>query len=691
MSKRTPSSKKSRRVAAVQPTRAGDGKPPGSQPPAKASRWHAPSPAAIRETIESVVIAFVLAFLFRTFEAEAFVIPTGSMAPTLMGRHKDLICEKCGYPYRVSASDEVDNDTGKTNGMHVGAATCPMCRFTMDVSASNPHGKDFRSYKGDRILVGKFCHQFHDPQRWDVAVFRFPGGAKTNYIKRLVGLPGETISIRHGDIYVQREDRPKVIARKPPEKLLAMLQIVFDNDYMPAIKDLGWRTRWRAFEDDLPGAWYSADDQSFETDGSAAGETWIRYEHRVPSYDQWLQRPLEPAPGSVDPGRSLISDFCAYNTNRAVGRHPAPDAAALGLHWVGDLALQCTMDVKSDSGAAIFELVEGGWRFRCRIDVATGTATLDVVDADESPARTLQGEAYRLSAPTDLRGPGRYEILFANCDDQLRLWIDGELVEFGPSDAATRYAPLSNTVPKDGARASDLAPVGIGSRGAALRVDHLKIFRDIYYIARRQGGANGTFSDFIKLPGPSNNGRFLSHFRAGGATEDILDLLLESSSSRWDAAFDPANMNQISFYLDADQFLALGDNSAKSKDSRLWANTFLIDQDCAASLAQGVFSEKLRRVFLENGVSLGPDVRIAAADANGTRWEITDGHRALTVQRTHEGWHVWEKDEYYVKRELLIGKALYIYWPHSRDKVTVFGKDIPFPFFPHFSRMGYVR
>ena len=58
----------------------------------------------MRETIESVVIAFVLAFLFRTFEAEAFVIPTGSMAPTLQGRHKDVDCPKCGYRYRTSSS-----------------------------------------------------------------------------------------------------------------------------------------------------------------------------------------------------------------------------------------------------------------------------------------------------------------------------------------------------------------------------------------------------------------------------------------------------------------------------------------------------------------------------------------------------------------------------------------------------------
>src|SRR5690606_3148333 len=66
----------------------------------------------IRETIESVVVAFILAFLFRAFEAEAFVIPTGSMAPTLYGRHKEMDCRECGTLFAVGASDEVDKDSG---------------------------------------------------------------------------------------------------------------------------------------------------------------------------------------------------------------------------------------------------------------------------------------------------------------------------------------------------------------------------------------------------------------------------------------------------------------------------------------------------------------------------------------------------------------------------------------------------
>src|SRR6478609_3035539 len=94
---------------------------------------------AIRETVESIVIAFVLAFLFRTFEAEAFVIPTGSMAPTLQGRHKDILCPQCGYSYRVSASAEVDNHTGaRIAGCYVDEATCPMCNYKLHINPEDP-------------------------------------------------------------------------------------------------------------------------------------------------------------------------------------------------------------------------------------------------------------------------------------------------------------------------------------------------------------------------------------------------------------------------------------------------------------------------------------------------------------------------------------------------------------------------
>ena len=55
----------------------------------------------IRETVETVAIAFALAFLVKTVQAEAYVIPTGSMAPTLYGRHKELTCSSCHFNFQV--------------------------------------------------------------------------------------------------------------------------------------------------------------------------------------------------------------------------------------------------------------------------------------------------------------------------------------------------------------------------------------------------------------------------------------------------------------------------------------------------------------------------------------------------------------------------------------------------------------
>ena len=72
-----------------------------------------------RESIESFVVVF-LAFLIWSLEAEGFVIPTGSMAPTLMGRHKEIACPECGYVYTVNADREVEPDrTGRGTGPRI--------------------------------------------------------------------------------------------------------------------------------------------------------------------------------------------------------------------------------------------------------------------------------------------------------------------------------------------------------------------------------------------------------------------------------------------------------------------------------------------------------------------------------------------------------------------------------------------
>src|SRR3954447_16906341 len=63
-----------------------------------------------REVIETIVFVVVLVLLLKAFLAEAFVIPTGSMATTLLGYHRDVKCPQCGYPYRINMSHQLDPD-----------------------------------------------------------------------------------------------------------------------------------------------------------------------------------------------------------------------------------------------------------------------------------------------------------------------------------------------------------------------------------------------------------------------------------------------------------------------------------------------------------------------------------------------------------------------------------------------------
>jgi len=57
---------------------------------------------------------------------------------------------------------------------------------------------------GDNLIVEKISYRFGEPQRFDIIVFPYPGDEKVHYIKRIIGLPGETIQIINGDIYINQ-------------------------------------------------------------------------------------------------------------------------------------------------------------------------------------------------------------------------------------------------------------------------------------------------------------------------------------------------------------------------------------------------------------------------------------------------------------------------------------------------------
>ena len=106
----------------------------------------------VREYAESIIIAILIALFIRAFVVQAFKIPSGSMEPTLLiGDH--LLVNKFIYGIRIPFTDR-------------------------------------------KIFA------VHQPERGDIIVFIYPVDESKDFIKRVIGLPGETVEIRRKKIYI---------------------------------------------------------------------------------------------------------------------------------------------------------------------------------------------------------------------------------------------------------------------------------------------------------------------------------------------------------------------------------------------------------------------------------------------------------------------------------------------------------
>lgn len=115
----------------------------------------------IGETLRTVLYAVLIAIVLRTFAYEPFSIPSGSMLPTLMvGDY--LFVSKFSYGYS---------------------------RHSFPMSLAPIEGRIFAS----------------EPERGDVAVFKLPTDNRTDYIKRIIGLPGDKIQVREGLLHINGE------------------------------------------------------------------------------------------------------------------------------------------------------------------------------------------------------------------------------------------------------------------------------------------------------------------------------------------------------------------------------------------------------------------------------------------------------------------------------------------------------
>lgn len=572
------------------------------------------------ETMESLAVALILALIIRGSVMEAYVIPSGSMATTLLGRHAALVCPNCGYGFSRGLS-------GESGELRLAGVYCPNDLYPATILAMSGtekvlrilgyfgisvlvavgvYGLVRRVYQdepfakvasvisclvlfylllgtlqalrgGDRILVNKLYYRFHPPQRWDVIVFRSPEDISRNFIKRLVGLPGDRVQILSGDVIING-----MISRKPEYAQEAVWRLVYDQEYPPA--DLN-REVWQG-----PGGRYRDGPEEVvllgADGGSASPPVEVRFVRHAP----------EPKGGDI----TDILDQSGYNQG-------------LGQNVVGDLRVRGECALGGSAGSFWVGIEHDIRRYQVRLEARGEGGMRALLEAD--------GET-KVSADLPASPESWHQVELCKVDFVLRAVVDGKVL--GPVDLWPGEMKAIR---------STRSGVFLGASGLEARARRLRIDRDIYYTGSVRG------SDRLG--------------RAG-------------------------------VQLGPGEYFVLGDNSPDSRDSRDWRIPVevgeLVDRVLEAQearyarersqvLAYGLKAvpELLDATFREDAVVRGRAVELLEAVSGHPLRPQPEEELADAVARWQRWWEAEERAPAQVVPEQdLLGKPFLVFWPLAR-------------------------
>jgi len=479
---------------------------------------------SVKETIESILVAFILAFVFRAFVVEAFVIPTGSMGPTLMGAHMRFVCPDCGYHYEVNfpSKDGDGTDIPATTTLNADL-TCPNCGFV-----SSYHNAIRPVYFGDRILVLKYRYLFRNPNRWDVVVFKSPYERNRdptdpkysdNYIKRLIAEPNEAVMVLDGDVYIgvagEIDPLKLKIQRKPDYVQNASWRVVYDNDYLPQGKPRlrTWRQPWVIDG----GSGWTGPRAAGDDAGTTGGDRIFRFANSTAAaaaltFDSEANTEAHP-----------LTDWLAYNQSQPINLFP-----------VSDLKLNCVYTRTSGSGPLRLQLTKRDDCFTAEI-TPNHVALIRTKVVRNNPLRVATQNEWKLEETVpELNGNAPTRVELENVDYRVTVRINGRAVL---STTEEQYAPDLKSLTAEFRQHSnypspDLVKptVRIEASNQACTIEHLSLWRDIYYL---------------------NNGSRLD------------PTAREHAGPFWAS---PDNIMQ----LGPDEYFVMGDNSQVSLDARWW-------------------------------------------------------------------------------------------------------------------------
>lgn len=246
------------------------------------------------------VLIIIISLIVRGFFLEPFTVTTGSMAPLLLGIHRKCDCPKCGFPVVVGAPP---TDVDPVLHWQVKCPNCGQGDLGLENQPDQP---------GTWLLVDKNVYEWRSPRRWELVVFRGPNG--TPYVKRVVGLPGETVQIKDGDVYIDGE-----IAKKPYEICKEMSFLIYDGRYQ---RSEIWQLEGSVTQ--------TLDGLHFQCEPDKVGKAILRWKSAF--------------------GNQLPSDYCPYNGSKVNSiEYPNNFRLVAGLRSQGIGGISIGLDCKVGS------------------------------------------------------------------------------------------------------------------------------------------------------------------------------------------------------------------------------------------------------------------------------------------------------------------------------------------------------
>ena len=365
-----------------------------------------PAIGPIRYNLEAFGVAILGAVLLKWFCIEAFAIPTSSMQPTLMGS--------------VEA------------GVY------------------------------DRLLVDKLTPAIRDPQRWDVTVFSYPLQKNQNYVKRLVGLPGEKLDIAGGNLYrvVESEDGRVYETLRKPDRIQQDLwkevypaRLLLSGDAQKSLGTLFYALPTRAWKE-------GSEPGSFTVDLKEGRSSPYRLSFRDRVDGGMVNRVFDGYP--TDTAKAIRSGSGQGSLEIVPDVHIG--ATFTPAQKIGELTLAIEVR-RPDLPTRTYALA-----------VAGGSAKLQVLDADGKPETEHSGFACELPAGEST------QLGFAHLDDELIAYRNGdEVLRFDVSDYHCRQGCELPPGADGSSPDHRVLPMLLLKGQGQVAIDDLTISRDLHY------------------------------------------------------------------------------------------------------------------------------------------------------------------------------------------------------------------